>query len=845
MGPSLFRSFHLLLAILLLSVPGMVTAQAQEQSQAPELPANIDVRFVVDVSGSMERTDPSNLRSQAVPMLAELMPEGARSGLWTFARYVNMLVPLEEVDDQWRQQMRDARSRIGSPGQYTHIGRALETATEDFWPGGDYDNTHVVLLTDGMVDVPEGEQASRQERQRILDEVVGHFQEHGARLHTLALSDEADGPLLEQLAAETGGHHAIARSDTELIRAFLSAFGAASPTEEVPLENKGFSIDDSVDEFTALIFRDRGSQSAELVDPSGNRVTRNSLPEGARWHRAETYDLVTIPEPSTGRWEVDAMVGPDSRIKVVSELRMAAADLPARFFASDVLDLEVAFYEDGDRLTDEDFLGVMDVRAEIRNEKGDRQGTVRLSGGNVPANGVFSGEIATLTEPGRYEVRFIGEGETFQRSQRQEVMLAPPFDTEIQGLGTGDDSRWVFRVIPRDPGLAADSIEVSAMVTGPDGKTRNRVLEPASNGRDRMMTLRGEQGDGSYQVRLNMEAQTQNGRPISLSTPAFEAQFPRTGDTADYQALEPEPQQPAPMPQPEPEPEPEQQEPLFDPEPVEPPEEKPEPEKAPDSGSGINWLLWGSAGGGLLGLMAIAGGLWWWLRRRDASGAQGPAPQQTETAAEAQDEAPEPEEPAMEAELEGEEAQEPDSAPDEGTSLAEAAAAYQAQQTEDDAPDGDEAPEEEAVESAPEDVSASDEESETAETESADEAIPTVKATGADEPAEEEAASEPEPEPEPEQKPEPDEDGDSAEPDESTQEEAGEAEEAIPTLGDDEASEDDPEALADQILEENQENQENSGDEEFSLEDFDISEFDDLPDQEDQADSDEEDDSNR
>ena len=79
----------------------------------------------------------------------------------------------------------------------------------------------------------------------------------------------------------------------------------------------------------------------------------------------------------------------------------------------------------------------------------------------------------------------------------------------------------------------------------------------------------------------------------------------------------------------------------------------------------------------------------------------------------------------------------------------------------------------------------------------------------------------------------------------ATQEEAGEAEEAIPTLGDDDVSEDDPEALADQILEENQENQENAGEDEFSLEDFDISEFDDLPDQGDQADSGEEDDSNR
>ncbi|MGM0450556.1 MAG: VWA domain-containing protein [Pseudomonadota bacterium] len=813
------RSFIPVIATLLFAMSGMALAQ-ESAEEAPELPDNIDVRFLVDVSGSMERTDPENLRSAAIPMLAELMPDGAESGLWTFGRYVNMLVPLDEVDDQWRQRMRDARSRIGSPGQYTHIGRALETATNDFWPGGGYDNTHVVLLTDGMVDVPEGEEASRDERERILDEVLGHFQEHGAKLHTLALSDEADQALLERLATETGGHHAVARSDTELIRAFLAAFGAASPTEEVPLENDGFAIDDSVDEFTALIFREAEAESAELVDPEGDRVTRDSLPDGARWHRAETYDLVTIPDPRNGRWEVDAMVGPDSRIKVVSELRMAASDLPARFFASDILDLEVAFYEDGERLTDEDFLGVMDVRAEIRNEGGDRQGTVQLSGDGVPSNGVFNGEIATLTEPGQYEVRIIGESDTFQRSQRQDVILRPPFDTEVQGHGTGDDTRWSFRVIPRDPGLADDSIEVEASVTDPEGDTRTRVLEPAENGSDRTMTLQGEQGEGTYRVQLDMQAETQDGRPISLSTPAFEATFPRSSETGDYQMLEPEAREPEPAPEPEPEPE-QDPEPLFDPEPVQEPEpETSEPEEKPSKDAGFNWLLWGGMAAGTGIAAALGAGVWWWLRRRGQSGAKA---DETEDIPKAGDEetASDQEEPAMEAELEPEadqaqpEEAEPEQDKDEGTSLAEAAAAYQAQQP--DAATGDEP---EAAAAEPADETAED----TLEPEpEPDEAIPTVGDTEAAE------ATEPEVEPDPAATGE-DEVSDSGgveAPDDA--DDAGEDEEAIPTVGGDEDVED-PEALADQILEENQEDQDNS-DDEFSLEDFDISEFDDLPDQ--------------
>ena len=56
----------------------------QRQMWAADEPVS-DVRVVVDISGSMKKNDPNNLRAPAVRMLVGLMPEEARTGVWTLS----------------------------------------------------------------------------------------------------------------------------------------------------------------------------------------------------------------------------------------------------------------------------------------------------------------------------------------------------------------------------------------------------------------------------------------------------------------------------------------------------------------------------------------------------------------------------------------------------------------------------------------------------------------------------------------------------------------------------------------------------------------------------------------
>ena len=63
------------------------------------------MRLLIDVSGSMQANDPENLRVPAVRLVAEVMPRGATSGMWTFNERGEPLVPTAIVDDEWKKSV--------------------------------------------------------------------------------------------------------------------------------------------------------------------------------------------------------------------------------------------------------------------------------------------------------------------------------------------------------------------------------------------------------------------------------------------------------------------------------------------------------------------------------------------------------------------------------------------------------------------------------------------------------------------------------------------------------------------------------------------------------------------
>ncbi|TNE71895.1 MAG: VWA domain-containing protein, partial [Gammaproteobacteria bacterium] len=409
------RRFFVILTLMFALTPGILLAQSATDLALPE---QSDVRIIVDISGSMKDTDPNNLRQPAVRLLARMLPEGTTAGVWTFGQYVNMLVPHREVDDPWRESAIIESAKINSVALRTNLGKAIEVASDDYFTKGKLDNTHFILLTDGNVDISDNSAANREEEARILNEVVPGLIARGATFHPVALSDQADANFLKQLADRSGGRFQVAANADALSRAFLEALNAAVPQEQIPLEGNTFTVDGGVEEFTALVFwgqdETRDTREMALIEPDGTTYTVDSSADKVRWARESGYDLVTINRPASGTWSIEGELGEGSRVTVVSDLRMVVSPLPPNFSEENPVELSVAFFEENEKITSPDFLGVINVSLTITAEDG-RSGSKALSDGVPPEDGVYTDTIAKLPAAGLYKIDVIADGKTFAR----------------------------------------------------------------------------------------------------------------------------------------------------------------------------------------------------------------------------------------------------------------------------------------------------------------------------------------------------------------------------------------------------------------------------------------------
>ena len=105
---------------------------------------------------------------------------------------------------------------------------------------------HVILITDGIVDVQGGKDASSASRDRILKTVLPDANDRGCSIHTIALSDKADLPLLRQMAIQTDGLFTLLDQPGDLIPVMLDALELALRSQQLPIRNREIQIDSDI-----------------------------------------------------------------------------------------------------------------------------------------------------------------------------------------------------------------------------------------------------------------------------------------------------------------------------------------------------------------------------------------------------------------------------------------------------------------------------------------------------------------------------------------------------------------------------------------------------------------------
>ncbi|MEO0442360.1 MAG: vWA domain-containing protein [Pseudomonadota bacterium] len=515
-------------------------------AQAPEAAKPSDVRIIIDVSGSMKKNDPQNLRRPALDMLIKLLPEDSKAGVWTFGQYVNMLVKHRLVDEQWKQEASNDAQTINSVAQFTNIGEALEKASYDkHYSTKDQFQTHLILLTDGMVDIARDPAANVMERNRILNEILPGYQDAGFTIHTISLSDNADKKLMDRLSLATNGQSVVAKSADELMQVFLQVFNQAVPKEEVPLEGNSFFTDSSIEEFTALIFRQPGSPQAQLISPDQTAYTKATKDPTVSWFGTNEYDLITVKQPLEGEWRILADLEPQSRVTVVSDLSLVVKPIPTNLLINDQVDLSLALREENKVIKRAEFLNLLDIDVTVKaidhlkeggdkeggdKENGDKQWQKRLSDGLVPGDGVFTDRLDYFRETGQYSITVNVDGKTFQRRFNQQVSVRNAFAVESSVDDKDGKTQYKVMVIPQDQSVNLGKTQVVGKLKDPSGASNIKNFRFTDEQLWELLIHPQQQGEYFLTLRIttvNEKGDTNNiiPKPLSFTYPLTDNVF--------------------------------------------------------------------------------------------------------------------------------------------------------------------------------------------------------------------------------------------------------------------------------------------------------------------------------
>jgi uncharacterized protein (TIGR03503 family) len=433
-----------------------------------------DIRVLIDVSGSMKKNDPNNLRAPALRLIVGLLPNDSMAGTWTFGKYVNMLVPLREVNDAWKLEAELQSKNIHSYGLFTNIEQALNKATANQKRIDPRYRRSVILLSDGLVDVSKDDKINKISRQRILDDIVPRLKKNNVAVHTIALSNSADHNLLRAISLATDGWYEQVDNADQLQRVFLHLFEKAATRDTVPLVENQFKIDNSVSEMTLLVFRREGSKLTELLLPNQSRISLKKIPNNVRWHSEGNYDLITIDKPLVGQWQIDAEIDPDNRVMVVTDLKLKTTDLPNNILIGETFDFDVSLTDKNKLIARQDFLKLVDAQLKEESANAD---PIQRSLNEEQKKGIYRTHVGENFQPGQNDVVITMTSATFERQRRQSInVVETPFEITVEQLT--DKATRTHRLTLADLQIG-EKYTVALQIRAQTVKGRPLFLQPA------------------------------------------------------------------------------------------------------------------------------------------------------------------------------------------------------------------------------------------------------------------------------------------------------------------------------------------------------------------------------
>ncbi|MBM7073505.1 TIGR03503 family protein [Shewanella sp. 202IG2-18] len=297
------------------------------------------------------------------------------------------------------------------------------------------------------------------------------------------------------------------------------------------LENR-FRIDHMVSHVTLFIQREYGSPPSIIILPDGRKWYSTRHPENVKWMDGITGDIVYIPEPMAGPWQLISRIAPGSKLEKISDIQIEVQPLPQPLYQGETIKVTANLKGDGKLLQIPGLELLMDWRATVTSaQKADQEnfaaGFKRLGDyhdngkllDEAPGDGIFTSNFDLDLPWGDYVFSVKASNEVFSREYSFPIRLKPsPIEVKLVAPPENSVLPYRLNISANSNNIKLDETHIEYNLHGPNGYKNKLILDHIFNDEERL-ELPKVTKYGSYTLSGKAVTTTKDGREIMISLP--------------------------------------------------------------------------------------------------------------------------------------------------------------------------------------------------------------------------------------------------------------------------------------------------------------------------------------
>ncbi|MGM1020236.1 MAG: vWA domain-containing protein [Bacillota bacterium] len=310
------RKWFLVIGIICTMIMTSISAwQPQTANAASTSASKVDAVLLVDVSNSMNTSDPGKIGNEAMKMFIDMLStQNDKVGIVAYTDVVQrekaLLNITSEADKQELKSFIDGLNR----GAYTDTSVGVKEAIRILQDGKTAGHAPmIVMLADGNNDLNKTTGRTESQSDQDMAKAVAEAKNSGVPIYTIGLN--ANGKLnknkLADIAQQTGGKSFITSSADDLPNILSEIFASNLKLKVVPLQS--ITANGNYQDVTVTVPNDSVLEAnisimsskpvdARLIDPSGN--TKPIPSSDVLLSKSKSYSLIKLLKPVAGDWKL-------------------------------------------------------------------------------------------------------------------------------------------------------------------------------------------------------------------------------------------------------------------------------------------------------------------------------------------------------------------------------------------------------------------------------------------------------------------------------------------------------------------------------------------------------------